>query len=129
MHSIKRIRRKNNKLNPLQDTGVDIIFIDYDNKLSLVQCKNGYSNGLCVDDISGIMMRSNFMRDVPTFIYYTNCLSRNVKYTSILSPYVVNIDCSVNIDKLLEVSIDNKIYFINNVRKCPTTSLPSLGWI
>jgi superfamily II DNA or RNA helicase len=58
------------------------------------------------------MMRSNFMRDVPTFIYYTNCLSRNVKYTSILSPYVVNIDCSVNIDKLLEVSIDNKIYFV-----------------
>ncbi len=112
-HNDMRLIRKDIKegyLHTHKDIGIDIIQLD--NRCSIVQCKNGYSNGLCVDDISGIMMRSNFMRDVPTFIYYTNCLSRNVKYTSILSPYVVNIDCSVNIDKLLEVSIDNKIYFV-----------------
>jgi superfamily II DNA or RNA helicase len=113
-HNDMRLIRKDIKegyLHTHKDIGIDIIQLD-NNRCSIVQCKNGYSNGLCVDDISGIMMRSNFMRDVPTFIYYTNCLSRNVKYTSILSPYVVNIDCSVNIDKLLEVSIDNKIYFV-----------------
>jgi superfamily II DNA or RNA helicase len=113
-HNDMRLIRKDIKegyLHTHKDIGIDIIQLD-NNRCSIVQCKNGYSNGLCVDDISGIMMRSNFMRDVPTFIYYTNCLSRNVKYTSILSPYVVNIDCSVNIDMLLEVSIDNKIYFV-----------------
>ena len=88
-----------------------MIQIDGD-KCSILQCKNGYSNGLCVEDISGIMMRSNFLRDVRTFVYYTNCLSRNIRYTAKLSPYVVNIDCSTNIDKLLEISNDNKIYFV-----------------
>ena len=113
-HNDMRLIRKDIKegyLHTHKDIGIDIIQLD-NNRCSIVQCKNGYSNGLCVDDISGIMMRSNFLRDVPTFIYYTNCLSRNIKYTSKLSHYVVNIDCSVNIDKLLEVSIDNKIYFV-----------------
>jgi superfamily II DNA or RNA helicase len=80
-----------------------------------VQCKNGYQNGLCVDDIAGIMMRSAFIRNVNTFIYYTNCLSRNILYTSGISPYVSHIDCSgsrSNIDELAEVSNDNKIYFV-----------------
>lgn len=58
------------------------------------------------------MMRCAFIRDVNTFIYYTNCLSRNIKYTAKISPYVVNIDCSTKIDRLLEVSDDNKIYFV-----------------
>jgi superfamily II DNA or RNA helicase len=94
-----------------KDIGIDIIQLN-GNKCSIVQCKNGYSNGLCVEDISGIMMRSNFLRDVPAFIYYTKCLSRNIRCTAKISPYVINIDCSTNIDKLLEVSIDNKIYFV-----------------
>ena len=113
-HNDMRLIRKDIKegyLHTHKDIGIDIIQLDGDN-CSIVQCKNGYSNGLYIDDIAGIMMRSNFLRDVPTFIYYTNCLSRNIKYTSKLSPYVVNIDCSTNIDKLLEVSIDNKIYFL-----------------
>jgi superfamily II DNA or RNA helicase len=57
-------------------------------------------------------MRSNFLKNVRTFIYYTNCLSRNIRYTAKISPYVVNIDCSANIHKLLEVSDNNKIYFV-----------------
>ena len=113
-HNDMRLIRKDIKegyLHSHKDIGIDIIQLDGD-KCSIVQCKNGYSNGLCVEDISGIMMRSNFLKNVRTFIYYTNCLSRNIRYTAKISPYVVNIDCSTNIDKLLEVSNDNKIYFV-----------------
>jgi superfamily II DNA or RNA helicase/molybdopterin biosynthesis enzyme MoaB len=113
-HNDMRLQRKNIKegyLHNHKDIGIDIIQIN-DNKCSIVQCKNGYNNGLGVDDISGIMMRSNFLRDLKTFIYYTNCLSRNIRYTSNLSPHVVNIDCNNNIDKLLEISDNNKIYFV-----------------
>jgi len=113
-HNDMRLIRKDIKegyLHCHKDIGIDVIQINGDN-CSIVQCKNGYANGLCVEDISGIMMRSNFLKNVPTFIYYTNCLSRNIRYTAKLSSYVVNIDCSTNIDKLLEVSDDNKIYFV-----------------
>lgn len=113
-HNDIRLLRKDMKegyLHNHKDIGIDIIQIDND-KCSIVQCKNGYNNGLCVDDISGIMMRCAFIRDVNTFIYYTNCLSRNIRYTAKISPYVVNIECSTKIDKLLEVSDDNKIYFV-----------------
>jgi superfamily II DNA or RNA helicase len=113
-HNDMRLLRKDIKegcLHNHKDIGIDIIQVD-DNKCSIIQCKNGYSNGLCVDDISGIMMRSNFLRDTNTFIYYTNCLSRNITYTAKLSSYVIDIDCSINIDILLEVHNDNKIYFV-----------------
>jgi superfamily II DNA or RNA helicase len=113
-HNDMRLLRKDVKegyLHSHKDIGIDIIQIDND-KCSIVQCKNGYNNGLCVDDISGIMMRCAFNKDVNAFIYYTNCLSRNIRYTANISPYVVNIDCSTKIDKLLEVSYDNKIYFV-----------------
>jgi len=112
-HNDMRLLRKDVKeghLHNHKDIGIDIIQIDND-KCSIVQCKNGYNNGLCVDDISGIMMRCAFIRDVNTFIYYTNCLSRNIRYTAKISSYVVNTDCSNKIDELLEVS-DNKIYFV-----------------
>ena len=33
-----------------KDIGIDIVQIEND-KCSIVQCKNGYNNGLCVDDI------------------------------------------------------------------------------
>jgi superfamily II DNA or RNA helicase len=113
-HNDMRLLRKDIKegyLHCHKDIGIDIIQLDND-KCSIGQCKNGYNNGLCVDDISGIMMRSNFLRDINTFIYYTNCLSRNIRYTAKLSSYVIDIDCSTNIDKLLEVHNDNKIYFV-----------------
>ena len=113
-HNEMRLLRKDLKegyLHNHKDIGIDILQID-NGKCSIVQCKNGYNNGLCVDDIAGIMMRSAFIRDVNTFIYYTSCLSRNIRYTTKLSPYVVNFDSSNNINGLLEVSDDNKIYFV-----------------
>jgi superfamily II DNA or RNA helicase len=113
-HNSMRLLRKDIKegyLHSHKDIGIDIIQLDGD-KCSIVQCKNGYSNGLCVDDISGIMMRSNFLRNVNTYIYYTDCLSRNIRYTAKTSPYVIHIDCTDQKDKLLEVFNDNKIYFV-----------------
>jgi len=114
-HNDMRLIRKNIKdgfLHNHKDIGIDIIQINDDNNISLVQCKNGYSNGLCVKDIAGIMMRFAFSR-VSTYIYYTDCLSKNIKYTSYISPYVVNIDCSNKIDNLQEINNDdNNINFI-----------------
>jgi len=111
-HNDMRLLRKDIKeghLHSYKDIGIDIIQID-NNNISIIQCKNGYNNGLCVDDISGIMMRSNFLRDINTYIYYTNSLSRNIKYTANLSPYVSNFDCSNK--KEFEIPDDKKIFFI-----------------
>jgi superfamily II DNA or RNA helicase/cell shape-determining protein MreC len=112
-----RLSRKNineGYLHNHKDIGIDIVQIEND-KCSIVQCKNGYNNGLCIDDISGIMMRCAFNRDVNTFIYYTSFLSRNILYTANISSYVVQIDCSNRIDHtLFETSetSNNKIYFV-----------------
>jgi len=113
-HNDMRLLRKDIKegyLHNHKDIGIDIIQIENE-KCSIVQCKNGYNNGLCADDISGIMMRCAFIRDLNTYIYYTNNLSRNIKYTSEISPYVINIDCSIKNDELLNISDKNKIYFV-----------------
>jgi hypothetical protein len=61
-HNDMRLLRKDIKegnLHSYKDIGIYIIQID-NNNISIIQCKNGYNNGLCVNDISGIMMRSNF---------------------------------------------------------------------
>ena len=58
-HNDMRLLRKDLKEGQIhnhKDIGIDIIQIEND-ECSIVQCKNGYNNGLCVDDISGIMMR------------------------------------------------------------------------
>lgn len=114
-HNDMRLIRKDIKdgfLHNHKDIGIDIIQINNDNNISLVQCKNGYSKGICVKNIAGIMMRFAFSR-VSTYIYYTDCLTRYIKYTACISPYVVNIDCSDKIDDLLEINNeDNNINFI-----------------
>ena len=113
-NTMRKLRKdiKEGNLHNHKDIGIDIIQVEKD-KCSIIQCKNGYNNGgLRVDDIAGIMMRCAFIKDVNTFIYYTSCLSRNIIYTADISPYVINIDLSNNIDNLIEVSNDNKIYFV-----------------
>ena len=112
-HNDMRLLRKDLKEGQIhnhKDIGIDLIQINKDN-ISIIQAKNGYENGLCVNDISGIMMRSAFSR-ISTFIYYTSNLSRNIKYTSKNSSYVFDIDCNDDIDKLLEIPEDNNIYFV-----------------
>jgi len=108
-----RLSRKNIKeghLHNHKDIGIDIVQIEND-KCSIVQCKNGYNNGLCVDDISGIMMRCAFER-LNTYIYYTSYLSSGIRNTANISSYVVHIDCSNRIDHKLFETYEEKIYFV-----------------
>ncbi len=43
-HNELRLRRKENKLNPLRDTGIDIIQIENNNKISFVHGRKSISN-------------------------------------------------------------------------------------
>jgi superfamily II DNA or RNA helicase len=116
-HSDLRLMRKDLKeghLHNHKDIGIDIIQLDNNDKCSIVQCKNGYKDGLCISDLSGIMLRAALIRNINTYIYYTSCLSRNLSDTIKLSPYVVFIDYTNDIEtlKLFEGGNDNKIYFV-----------------
>lgn len=79
-HNELRLRRKENKLNPLRDTGVDIIQIENDNKISFVQCKNGYLQGLRMEDLAGfsLMTLHNYKKIHKGYVYYTHKLSYNI---------------------------------------------------
>ena len=78
-HNQSRLIRKENKENPLRDTGIDIIQVEEDS-LSLVQCKNGYKSGVTINDLAGFnfwMANTNFNG----YVYYTNKLSNNILYS------------------------------------------------
>ena len=79
-HNELRLRRKENKLNPLRDTGVDIIQIENDNKISFTQCKNGYLQGLRMDDLAGfsLMTLHHYNKIHKGYVYYTDKLSYNI---------------------------------------------------
>ncbi len=112
----KDIKLKEGHLHNYRDIGIDIIQIETenDNKCSIIQCKNGYSNGLTVNDIAGIMMRTAFANNnIKTYIYYTNKLSNPINYTSKISSFVSNIDCTNDLSQLLDINQNsNKINFI-----------------
>ena len=76
-HNINRLRRIENKINPLQDTGIDIIQIENDN-CSLVQCKNGYKKGLRMEDLAGFNAWMNALDTLKGYVYYTDKLSINI---------------------------------------------------
>ena len=101
---------KEGKLNNYKDIGIDIIQIDNNNICNgIIQCKNGYLNGICISDISGIMIRSAFNKTLPTFIYYTNSLSKNINHLISLNPNVLSLDFS----ELKNINYyENNIYFI-----------------
>ena len=116
-HNDLRLMRKDLKeghLHNHKDIGIDIIQLDNNDKCSIVQCKNGYKDGICINDLSGIMLRAALIRNINTYIYYTSCLSRNLSNTTKLSSHVVFIDYINDIEtlKLFECSNDNKIYFV-----------------
>ena len=80
-HNDLRLKRKEDKLNPLRDTGIDIIQLDNENnKISFVQCKNGYSKGLRMDDLAGfsLMTLHHYESINKAYVYYTNKLSCNI---------------------------------------------------
>lgn len=77
-HNIHRLNRKENKANPLQDTGIDIIQVNKNNQVSLVQCKNGYKDGLRMQDLNGFGMWMTHLDRLNGDIYYTDKLSHNL---------------------------------------------------
>ena len=79
-HNINRLIRKDKKENPLMDTGIDIIQVNQDNSISLIQCKNGYKNGITMHDLSGFMCWMTVLDKLNGFVYYTDKISNNLKY-------------------------------------------------
>jgi len=73
-HNQHRLTRIENKINGLIDTGIDIIQIENLN-CSLVQCKNGYKNGVTINDLAGFMCWIASLDTLNGYIYYTNKLS------------------------------------------------------
>ena len=81
-HNEERIKRKNKFKNKLIDVGVDILQIN-DNSYNLVQCKNGYNNGIKIKDLAGFyMMMFNHSYHFGT-VYYTSKLSIHIKENAI----------------------------------------------
>ena len=84
----KNIRKaiKEGTLHNHKDIGIDIIQVDSNDVcVGIIQCKNGYFNGVCIKDIAGIMTRSAFNKLLPAIIYYTDKLSSNLNMFNILS--------------------------------------------
>ena len=104
---------KEGKLHNHKDIGIDIIQVNNDNVCNgIIQCKNGYSNGICISDISGIMIRSAFNKSLATFIYYTNSLSKNINHLINLNSNVLSLDFS----EFNDINFDeNNIYFIKQL--------------
>jgi hypothetical protein len=75
-HKLKKIK---NKENSLIDTGIDIIQVEDNNLCSIVQCKNGYKNGITMNDLAGFWGWISALDKLIGYVYYTNKLSSNVK--------------------------------------------------
>jgi len=78
-HNLARLKRKDDRENPLQDTGVDIISMETSTECSLVQCKNGYKSGVTMPDLAGFMCWMATMNSTKGYVYYTDKLSNNIK--------------------------------------------------
>ena len=76
-HNENRLNRKEDKLNPLPDTGIDVIQIEGDD-CSIVQCKNGYDSGIKMSDLAGFMCWKATLDTFKGYIYYTSKLSHNI---------------------------------------------------
>ena len=121
----KNIRKaiKEGTLHNHKDIGIDIIQVDSNNScVAIIQCKNGYLNGVCIKDIAGIMTRSAFNKLLPSVIYYTDKLSNNLNMLIDLNTNVYKTDFS-NINYK-----SNNIYFIKEpyitTNKISTDNIP-----
>jgi superfamily II DNA or RNA helicase/DNA-directed RNA polymerase subunit H (RpoH/RPB5) len=121
----KNIRKaiKEGTLHNHKDIGIDIIQVDSNNScVAIIQCKNGYLNGVCIKDIAGIMTRSAFNKLLPSIIYYTDKLSNNLNMLIDLNTNVYKTDFSnINYET-------NNIYFIKEpyitTNKISTDNIP-----
>lgn len=81
-HNIFRLNkkeRKNDKINPIRDTGIDIIQVDDNNNVSVVQCKNGYKSGITMNDLAGFNGWMAVLNNINGYVYYTSKLSTALK--------------------------------------------------
>lgn len=64
----------------MRDTGIDIIQIENDDKISFIQCKNGYLQGLRMEDLAGfsLMTLHHYKKIHKGYVYYTDKLSYNI---------------------------------------------------
>jgi superfamily II DNA or RNA helicase len=126
-----RLRRKKNMLleNPLVDVGVDIFQVDSNNNFTLVQCKNGYENGVTIEHLSGFYMMMANHYHLNGSVYYTSKLSHHItenhvnqKISYIKLP-ILDLETKSNIKNVLpivpydyQIEASNKIkdYFDQN---------------
>jgi len=124
-HNENRLKRKENKENPLPDTGVDIIQVENENICSFVQCKNGYKSGVTYDDLAGFLMWMMSFENTNGYVYYTSKLSthiqslpKNKRIEYIKLPYIQNIvEEEINSIKPYEYQIKAKENFIEYFKK------------
>ena len=83
-HNQRRLRRKYNKLNSLQDTGIDIVIDNNENEhdhsrpCSIVQCKNGYKEGILMEHLAGFIFWCFSLPLIQGYVYYNSKISRNI---------------------------------------------------
>jgi hypothetical protein len=110
---LKRKELKEDKLNPLQDTGIDIIQLENDGKCSIVQCKNGYKKGITMNDLAGFMCWMTHLDKLDGYVYYTNKLSINLRSLSpnprihyVKEPYIEPVNTDIISTENLTFNID-----------------------
>ena len=133
-HNENRLKRKENKTNPLTDTGIDIIQIESYNTCSLVQCKNGYNNGLTIQDLAGFHFWMAQFDKLDGYAYYTHKLSHHIEYQRpstrikyIKQPYITEIKQIETKTTLLEPYSYQKEAdkcFLENFKKRGILSMP-----
>lgn len=107
----KKIKHENNVkyFNCLIDTGIDLLGFDSNNKLIAIQCKNGYSNGLTISNISTFyFMMFNYSKITKGYVYYTDKIHYLLKEHSI-NDKIEYIKCEIK-DK----DVDNNDFEIDN---------------
>ncbi len=81
-HNINRLIRKENKENPLKDTGIDLVSYHFNEfnkpEYSIFQCKYGYDNGITISDLAGFHAWKCRLPNLTGYVYYTSKLSNNL---------------------------------------------------
>jgi superfamily II DNA or RNA helicase len=109
-------RKQNNNKNPLNDTGIDILFL-LNNKYTLVQCKYGYKNGVGINDLCGFFAHMFKHKDKDGRVYYTSKLTQNLREIDINDERMQFIKLPMKAEKI-EV-IKQKIIELYDYQKKP----------
>jgi predicted helicase len=78
-HRLKRIANKEAKLNPLRDTGVDIIQLESDGSCTLVLCINGWKDDVAYSRLASFSLLLLHYPKLYGHVYYTDKISNNIQ--------------------------------------------------